>query len=87
MKRKYFSEIKAAVKGSTGALDSDKIYIFTYHVSPNWFVINSAHVHKNRLRDQGQSELIRAYVLFNVSYSFFQKKSKASGKFEKGDDW
>lgn len=53
MKRKYFSEIKAAVKSSAGALALDKIYIFTRHASPNWFVINSAHVHKNRLRDHG----------------------------------
>lgn len=67
MKRKYFSEIKAAVKSSTGALALDKIYIFTCHARPNWFVINSARVHKNRLRDQGLSGLIHAYVLFNVT--------------------
>lgn len=67
MKRKYFSEIKADVKSNTRALALDKIYIFTCHASPNLFVINSVCVHKNRLRDQGLSELIHAYVLFNVS--------------------
>lgn len=77
MKRKYFSEIKATVKSSTGALALDKIYIFICHASPNWFVINSAHVHKNRLRDHRLSELIHAYVLFNVSIKLFPKGIKS----------